>query len=95
VVLGDGYVGMNVIPRREGALFGARSFGIEVDDLDDTIAAHRPNSIRRWAQVSALPSALRRLHAHESDTNIFDLSGPRRTEGRLRREQLDQRARFP
>src|SRR5256885_12376108 len=38
VVLGDGYVGMNVIPRRDGRTSGLDHFGIEVDDVEDTIA---------------------------------------------------------
>ena len=41
VVLGDGYVGMNCIPRRDGRYSGLDHFGIEVDDIEDTIAAHR------------------------------------------------------
>src|SRR5689334_16871376 len=38
VVLGDGYVGMNIIPRRDGRTSGLDHFGIEVDDVEDTIA---------------------------------------------------------
>jgi len=34
VVVGDGYVGLNSIPRREGRCSGLDHFGIEVDDLD-------------------------------------------------------------
>ena len=37
-MLGDGYVGMNVIPRRDGRTGGLDHFGIEVDDIEDTIA---------------------------------------------------------
>lgn len=36
--LGDGYVGMTHIPRRDGRTAGLDHFGIEVDDIEDTIA---------------------------------------------------------
>ena len=41
VVLGDGYVGMNCIPRRDGRYSGLDHFGIEVDDVEETIARIR------------------------------------------------------
>jgi catechol 2,3-dioxygenase-like lactoylglutathione lyase family enzyme len=74
VVLGDGYVGMNCIPRREGRYSGLDHFGIEVEDLDDTIA--------RIQKFDSSLSALKRppirpfaaYSAHDPDTNIFDLS---------------------
>ena len=76
VVLGDGYVGMNCIPRRDGRYSGLDHFGIEVDDIEDTIArikrfdpslgAVKRPPIRPFAAYSA----------HDPDTNIFDLSGP-------------------
>jgi catechol 2,3-dioxygenase-like lactoylglutathione lyase family enzyme len=73
-VVGDGYVGLNSIPRREGRCSGIDHFGIEVDDLEDTIAriqkfdptletVKRP-PIRPFAAYSA----------HDPDCNIFDLS---------------------
>jgi catechol 2,3-dioxygenase-like lactoylglutathione lyase family enzyme len=74
ISLGDGYVGMTHIPRRDGRTSGLDHFGIEVDDLEDTIvrmqkfdpelgALKRP-PIRPYAAYSA----------HDPDTNIFDLS---------------------
>ena len=41
MVVGDGYVGLNSIPRRDGRCSGIDHFGIEVDDLEDTIARIR------------------------------------------------------
>src|SRR5438067_13090792 len=38
ISLGDGYVGMTHIPRRDGRTSGLDHFGIEVDDIEDTIA---------------------------------------------------------
>jgi catechol 2,3-dioxygenase-like lactoylglutathione lyase family enzyme len=74
VVLGDGYVGLNCIPRREGRYAGMDHFGIEVEDLEDTLArikkfdptletVKRP-PIRPFAAYSG----------HDPDVNIFDLS---------------------
>jgi catechol 2,3-dioxygenase-like lactoylglutathione lyase family enzyme len=74
ISLGDGYVGMTHIPRRDGRTSGLDHFGIEVDDLEDTIArmkafdpeldALKRPPIRPYAAYSA----------HDPDTNIFDLS---------------------
>src|SRR5258705_12175841 len=74
VVLGDGYVGMNCIPRRDGRYSGLDHFGIEVEDLDDTIA--------RIAKFDCTLSAVKRppirpfaaYRAHDADTNIFHLT---------------------
>jgi catechol 2,3-dioxygenase-like lactoylglutathione lyase family enzyme len=74
ISLGDGYVGMTHIPRRDGRTAGLDHFGIEVDDIEDTIARMKkfdPESdavkrppIRPYAAFSA----------HDPDTNVFDLS---------------------
>lgn len=74
VVVGDGYVGLNCIPRREGRTSGLDHFGIEVEDIDLTIArirkfdpsleAIKRPPIRPFAAYSAI----------DPDTNIFDLS---------------------
>ena len=74
ISLGDGYVGMTHIPRRDGRTSGLDHFGIEVDDIEDTIA--------RMQKFDPELSALKRLpirpyaaySAHDPDTNIFDLS---------------------
>ncbi len=74
ISIGDGYVGMTHIPRRDGRTSGLDHFGIEVDDIEDTIArmqkfdpellALKRPPIRPYAAYSA----------HDPDTNIFDLS---------------------
>lgn len=74
VPVGDGYVGLNCIPRRDGRLSGLDHFGIEVDDIpealarierfDRTITAVKRPPIRPYAAYSV----------HDPDTNIFDLS---------------------
>src|SRR5436190_14830103 len=74
VVLGDGYVGMNVIPRRDGRTSGLDHFGIEVDDVEDTIAriAKFDSSLGSVKRPPIRPFAA--YSAHDPDTNIFDLS---------------------
>jgi catechol 2,3-dioxygenase-like lactoylglutathione lyase family enzyme len=74
ISLGDGYVGMTHIPRRDGRTSGLDHFGIEVDDIEDTIAR-----IQKFdGQLSALKRPPIRPYAayssHDPDTNIFDLS---------------------
>lgn len=74
VVLGDGYVGLNCIPRREGRTSGLDHFGIEVQDLDlaltrikkfdPTLETLKRPPIRPFAAYSA----------HDPDANVFDLS---------------------
>ena len=74
VVVSDGYVGMNIIPRREGRCSGLDHFGLEVEDLeearsritkfDSTIKLLKRPPVRPFAAYSA----------HDPDTNIFDLS---------------------
>jgi catechol 2,3-dioxygenase-like lactoylglutathione lyase family enzyme len=74
ISLGDGYVGMTHIPRRDGRTAGLDHFGLEVDDIEDTIA--------RMQKFDPELSALKRppirpyaaFSAHDPDTNIFDLS---------------------
>jgi catechol 2,3-dioxygenase-like lactoylglutathione lyase family enzyme len=74
VVLGDGYVGMNVIPRRDGRTSGLDHFGIEVDDLENTIAriAKFDSSLGTVKRPPIRPFAA--YSAHDPDTNVFDLS---------------------
>jgi catechol 2,3-dioxygenase-like lactoylglutathione lyase family enzyme len=74
ISVGDGYVGMTHIPRRDGRTSGPDHFGIEVDDIEDAIA--------RMQKFDPELSALKRppirpyaaYSAHDPDTNIFDLS---------------------
>ncbi|HMI95396.1 MAG TPA: VOC family protein [Micropepsaceae bacterium] len=74
ISLGDGYVGMTHIPRRDGRTSGLDHFGIEVDDIEDTIARMQKFD----PELSALKRPPIRPYAaystHDPDTNIFDLS---------------------
>src|SRR5258705_4104760 len=74
ISLGDGYVGMTHIPRRDGRTSGLDHFGIEVDDIEDTIARMQKFD----PDLSALKRPPIRPYAaystHDPCTNIFDLS---------------------
>jgi catechol 2,3-dioxygenase-like lactoylglutathione lyase family enzyme len=76
VVIGDGYVGMNCIPRRDGRYSGLDHFGIEVEDVEETIARIKrfDPSLSAVKRPPIRPFAA--YSAHDPDTNIFDLSAP-------------------
>jgi len=57
-----------------GAIRGLDHFGIEVEDLDDTIARIGKFDSSLSALKRPPDPALCRLSAHDPDTNIFDLS---------------------
>ena len=74
VTVGDGYVGLNINPLRDGYVGGLDHFGMVVEDLDKvmdrarakfpTAAIVKRPSTRPFAQYSA----------HDPDGNVFDLS---------------------
>ncbi len=74
VTVGDGYVGLNINPLRDGYVGGLDHFGMVVEDLDKVMERARskfPNaaivkrpSTRPFAQYSA----------HDPDGNVFDLA---------------------
>jgi catechol 2,3-dioxygenase-like lactoylglutathione lyase family enzyme len=70
--VGDGYVGMTHIPRRDGRTSGLDHFGIEVDDIEDTIARMKKFDSDALKRPPIRPYAA--YSAHDPDTNIFDLS---------------------
>ena len=74
VVVGDGYVGLNCIPRREGRPSGLDHFGIEVADID--LAISRINKFDPTLEVLKRPPVrpFAAYSAHDPDVNIFDLS---------------------
>lgn len=74
VTVGDGYVGLNINPRRAGRSAGLDHFGIEVDDAEATfakMAQHYPNV--KWVKrPSTRPFA--GITTHDPDGNMFDIS---------------------
>lgn len=74
VAVSDGYVGMNVNPRKAGRQAGFDHFGFEVDDVDKVFA----KASARWPQVQWLKRPANRPFAgismHDPAGNVFDLS---------------------
>ena len=74
VTVGDGYVGLNINPRRPGRPGGLDHFGVEVDDVGDIL----DRMARKFPKVKALKRPSNRPFAgittHDPDGNIFDLS---------------------
>lgn len=72
--VGDGYVGINVNPRRPGRPAGLDHFGVEVDDVDavkEIFAAKYPG-VHTLKRPSNRPFA--GITTHDPDGNVFDFS---------------------
>ena len=74
VVVSDGYVGMNIIPRRDGRTSGLDHFGIEVEDIE--LAHERIKKFDPELDILERPPVrpYAAFSGHDPDTNIFDLS---------------------
>ncbi|HEY4135659.1 MAG TPA: VOC family protein [Alphaproteobacteria bacterium] len=74
VSIGDGYVGMNINPRRAGRPGRLDHFGIQVDDLEATVARLK----ERYPECEVLKRPSSRPFAdvsnHDPDGNVFDLT---------------------
>jgi len=74
VTVGDGYVGLNINPLRDGYVGGLDHFGLVVDDIDTVLQRARDkfpqaNIIKR---PSTRPFA--NFSANDPDGNVFDLA---------------------
>jgi catechol 2,3-dioxygenase-like lactoylglutathione lyase family enzyme len=74
VVFGDGYVGLNIIPRRDGYVGGLDHFGMEVDDVE--IVLDRMKAKHKGADIVKRPSTrpFAAYSGHDPDGNVFDLA---------------------
>jgi catechol 2,3-dioxygenase-like lactoylglutathione lyase family enzyme len=74
ITVGDGYVGININPRKPGRPARLDHFGIEVDDAAATMAAMKQKypDVRVLKRPSNRPFA--GLTTHDPDGNVFDLS---------------------
>ena len=74
VTVGDGYVGLNINPRRAGRSAGLDHFGIEVEDVDTVFERLRKDhpSVKWLKRPSNRPFA--GITTHDPDGNVFDLS---------------------
>jgi catechol 2,3-dioxygenase-like lactoylglutathione lyase family enzyme len=74
VTIGDGYVGLNLIPRRDGYVEGLDHFGMVVDDVEPVL--ERMQKKHKNAGIVKRPSArpFAAYSGHDPDGNIFDLA---------------------
>ncbi|MEA2906863.1 MAG: hypothetical protein QOI12_4250 [Alphaproteobacteria bacterium] len=74
VTVGDGYVGLNINPRRAGRAAGLDHFGIQVEDCDTVFDRMRKSysSVKWLKRPSNRPFA--GITTHDPDGNVFDLS---------------------
>jgi catechol 2,3-dioxygenase-like lactoylglutathione lyase family enzyme len=74
VTVGDGCVGLNIIPRRDGYVGGIDHFGMLVDDVAPVIG--RMQKKHPKANVVKRPSArpFAQYSGHDPDGNVFDLA---------------------
>ena len=74
VTVGDGYVGLNINPLRDGYVGGLDHFGVVVDDIDTVLKRAR----EKFPQANIVKRPSTRPFAsysgHDPDGNIFDLS---------------------
>jgi catechol 2,3-dioxygenase-like lactoylglutathione lyase family enzyme len=74
VVYGDGYVGLNILPKRDGYVGGLDHFGMEVDDCEKVLA--RMKAKHPKANIVKRPSTrpFAAYSGHDPDGNVFDLA---------------------
>lgn len=72
--VGDGYVGLNINPRRAGRRGGLDHFGIQVEDAEIVYERIRRNypSVKWLKRPSTRPFA--GVSTHDPDGNMFDIS---------------------
>jgi catechol 2,3-dioxygenase-like lactoylglutathione lyase family enzyme len=74
VVYSDGYAGINIIPKRDGAPAGLDHFGMLVDDVDEV----RVCMEKKWPDSDLVKRPSERpfaaYSANDPDYNIFDLA---------------------
>ena len=73
-ICSDGYVGMQLIPRRDGYVGGIDHFGIVVDDIQ--VVLERMQKKHRKANIVKRPSTrpFAAYSGHDPDGNVFDLA---------------------
>src|ERR1041385_5962333 len=75
VTVSDGYVGLNINPRKAGRSAGLDHFGFEVDDVDATLAKLAKHSGAHYLKrPGTRPFA--GISASDPFGNIFDISQP-------------------
>jgi catechol 2,3-dioxygenase-like lactoylglutathione lyase family enzyme len=73
VTVGDGYVGLNINPRKAGRPAGLDHFGIQVDSVEETFERMKAFPAADYVQrPSTRPFA--GISANDPDGNVFDIS---------------------
>src|SRR2546426_7783269 len=73
VTVSDGYVGLNINPRKAGRPAGLDHFGVEVEDVETVLERLRKHQGTDYVQrPSTRPFA--GITANDPDGNVFDLS---------------------
>src|SRR5438874_4649522 len=74
ITIGDGYVGLNLIPRRDGYVGGIDHFGMVVDDVEPVL--ERMKRKHKNAAIVKRPSTrpFAAYSGHDPDGNVFDLA---------------------
>ncbi|HSU75507.1 MAG TPA: VOC family protein, partial [Burkholderiales bacterium] len=72
VTVGDGYVGLNINPRKPGRPAGLDHFGLEVDEVEPVLARLKKHGVEVVKRPSTRPFA--GISTHDPAGNIFDLS---------------------
>jgi catechol 2,3-dioxygenase-like lactoylglutathione lyase family enzyme len=72
VTVGDGYVGLNINPRKPGRPAGLDHFGLEVDEVEPILARLKKHGVEVVKRPSTRPFA--GITTHDPAGNIFDLS---------------------
>ncbi len=74
VTVGDGRVGLNIIPKRDGYVGGLDHFGMVVDDVDAVL--ERMQKKHKRAGLVKRPSTrpFAAYSGHDPDGNVFDLA---------------------
>ncbi len=72
--VGDGYVGLNIIPKRDGYVDAIDHFGVLVEDVGPVLERMRKKHAR--ANIVQRPSArpFAAYSGHDPDGNVFDLA---------------------
>src|SRR4029077_4434293 len=76
VPVSDGYVGLNINPRKAGRPAGLDHFGLEVDEVEPVLERLRAKYPAGEGVKRPSTPPLLRLSTHDPDGNVFDLSQP-------------------
>jgi catechol 2,3-dioxygenase-like lactoylglutathione lyase family enzyme len=74
VRIGDGYLGLNILPKRDGYFGGLDHFGIVVDDVDAVLDRMQKKHPRTNVARRPTNRPFAAFSGHDPDGNVFDLA---------------------